>query len=54
MKKGNSELKNWVNQQLIELGEQHYLLELYDRYVRDRLPENTDPYDVIVEVHPQS
>ncbi|MDE1167754.1 MAG: transporter substrate-binding domain-containing protein [Pseudomonas sp.] len=49
VKKGNVELRDWVNTELAKLGEEKYLLKLYDQYVRSSLPENTDPNLVIVE-----
>lgn len=49
VKKGNIELRDWINTELAKLGEEHYLLKLYDQYVRDQLAEGTDPNSVIVE-----
>ena len=49
VKKGNIELRDWVNDRLAKLGEEKYLLKLYDQYVRDKLSADTDPNDVIVE-----
>lgn len=49
VKKGNTELRDWVNQELARLGQEKYLLKLYDQYVRDQLAPGTDPNAVIVE-----
>lgn len=49
VKKGNTELRDWVNTELARLGEEKYLLKLYDQYVRDKLAPGTDPAAVIVE-----
>ena len=49
VKKGNTELRDWVNAELAKLGEEKYLLKLYDQYVRPELAEGTDPNAVIVE-----
>lgn len=49
VKKGNGELRDWVNTELARLGEEKYLLKLYDQYVRDKLAPGTDPAAVIVE-----
>ncbi len=49
VRKGNIELREWVNAELAKLGEEQFLLELYDQYVRKELPEGTDPQAVIVE-----
>ncbi|MGC5704002.1 transporter substrate-binding domain-containing protein [Pseudomonas sp. NFXW11] len=49
VKKGNIELRDWVNAELARLGEQKYLLKLYDQYVRKELSDDTNPDSVIVE-----
>jgi len=49
VKKGNTELRDWVNTELETLGQEKYLLKLYDQYVRSQLAESTDPAAVIVE-----
>ncbi len=49
VKKGNLELRDWVNSELAKLGEEKYLLKLYDQYVRKELSDDTRPESVIVE-----
>ncbi len=49
VKKGNIELLDWVNVELSKLGEEQFLLKLYDQYVRAQLADGTDPKSVIVE-----
>lgn len=49
VKKGNTELRDWVNEELAKLGEEKFLLGLYDQYVRPELAEGTDPNAIIVE-----
>ncbi|TBV11329.1 transporter substrate-binding domain-containing protein [Stutzerimonas kirkiae] len=49
VKKGNIELRNWVDEELAKLGEEQFLLKLYDQYVRPELADDTDPDSVIVE-----
>lgn len=49
VKKGNTELRDWVNAELARLGEQKFLLKLYDQYVRKELSDDTKPESVIVE-----
>lgn len=49
VKKGNDELRGWVNDELARLGQEKFLLKLYDQYVRDQLAPGTDPAAVIVE-----
>lgn len=43
VKKGNTELRDWVNAELAKLGEEKYLLKLYDQYVRKELSDDTKP-----------
>lgn len=47
--KGNIELRDWVNVELAKLGEEKFLLKLYDQYVRKELSDDTKPESVIVE-----
>lgn len=49
VKKGNAELRDWVNAELAKLGQEQFLLKLYDQYVRPQLAEDTDPNAIIVE-----
>ena len=49
VKKGNVELRDWVNAELAKLGEEKFLLKLYDQYVRKELSDDTQPESVIVE-----
>ncbi|MCR8844705.1 transporter substrate-binding domain-containing protein [Paenibacillus sp. SC116] len=49
VQKGNDELREWVNQELTKLGEEKYLLKLYDQYLRSELGPDVNPNDVIVE-----
>ncbi|MGB3123217.1 MAG: transporter substrate-binding domain-containing protein [Pseudomonas sp.] len=49
VKKGNVELRDWVNTELAKLGEEKFLLKLYDQYVRKELSDDTKPESVIVE-----
>ncbi len=49
VKKGNIELRDWVNVELAKLGEEKFLLKLYDQYVRKELSDDTRPESVIVE-----
>ncbi|URM28779.1 ATP-binding cassette domain-containing protein [Pseudomonas frederiksbergensis] len=49
VKKGNIELRDWVNVELAKLGEEKFLLKLYDQYVRKELSDDTKPESVIVE-----
>jgi polar amino acid transport system substrate-binding protein len=49
VKKGNTDLRDWVNAVLAKLGEEKFLLKLYDQYVRKELSDDTKPESVIVE-----
>ncbi|MFB6364592.1 transporter substrate-binding domain-containing protein [Paenibacillus elgii] len=49
VKKGNNELREWVNQELEALGKEKFLLQLYDKYVRAELGPDVDPNEIIVE-----
>ena len=49
VKKGNVELREWVNGELAKLGEERFMHQLYDRYLRQELPDDTDPDAVVVE-----
>ncbi|MFJ3483103.1 transporter substrate-binding domain-containing protein [Pseudomonas sp. NPDC090202] len=49
VKKGNVELRDWVNGELASLGKEQQLLKLYNQYVRSQLADGTDPAAVIVE-----
>mgnify|MGYP001171176929 CR=1 FL=1 len=39
VKKGNTELRDWVNEELKKLAQEKFLLQLYDKYVKDELGE---------------
>lgn len=49
VKKGNTELRDWVNQELEALGKEKFLLQLYDKYVKEELGPDVSPDDIIVE-----
>ncbi|MFC9774652.1 transporter substrate-binding domain-containing protein [Paenibacillus chitinolyticus] len=49
VKKGNTELRDWVNKELETLGQEKFLLKLYNTYVKEELGASTDPNDVITE-----
>ncbi|SYX86216.1 transporter substrate-binding domain-containing protein [Paenibacillus alvei] len=49
VKKGNTELRDWVNQELETLGKEKFLLQLYDKYVKEELGPDVSPDDIIVE-----
>jgi polar amino acid transport system substrate-binding protein len=40
---------SWVDGEQAKLGEEKFLLKLYDQYVRKDLADDTDPASVIVE-----
>ena len=49
VKKGNTELRDWVNAELAKLGEEKFQLTLYEQNVRKEQSDDTKPESVIVE-----
>lgn len=49
IKKGNTELRDWVNQELKALRKEKFLLQLYDKYLKDELGPDVSPNDIIVD-----
>lgn len=53
VRKGNTQLQDWVSGELVRLIEDGTLRTLYDRYLRSQLPDDLDPAEVLVEAEPQ-
>jgi polar amino acid transport system substrate-binding protein len=49
VQKGNDSLKQWVNEELVRLGEQKFLHQLFEQYLAPTLAEGTPAETVIVE-----
>lgn len=49
VRKGNQELNQWVSTQIAELIRDGELLRLYDQYLRQQLPDDLDPNEVLVQ-----
>jgi polar amino acid transport system substrate-binding protein len=49
VKKGNTELKNWINQELEALGKEKYMHKLYDQYLKNQLGPDLSPDAFVVE-----
>lgn len=49
VKKGNTDLKDWVDQELVNLGKQKYMHKLYDQYLKNDLGSNLNPDNFVVE-----
>lgn len=49
VQKGNGSLKQWVNQELVKLGEEKFLHQLFEQYLAPTLAEGTKAEAVIVD-----
>ncbi|MHC5226337.1 transporter substrate-binding domain-containing protein [Ignatzschineria sp. LJL83] len=49
VKKGNTELLNWVNEQIIELQDQEFFHQAYDRSVKSFYGDNIDPDNIVID-----
>ncbi|WP_410513936.1 transporter substrate-binding domain-containing protein [Paenibacillus sp. BR2-3] len=49
VKKGNIELRDWVNTELETLGKEKFLHQLYDTYVKDELGPDANPDEIVTE-----
>lgn len=49
VKKGNDELRNWINDQLTELAKEQFIHEAYEQTLRPVYGDTVDPEDVVVE-----
>ncbi|WP_157605720.1 hypothetical protein [Rheinheimera sp. SA_1] len=49
VQKGNDSLRNWVNSELVKLGEEKFLHQLYQQYLAPNLAADTKPESIIVE-----
>lgn len=49
VKKGDTELKEWVNKELETLGNEKLLHQLYDKYVKNTLGPDANPDAIITE-----
>lgn len=49
VQKGNDSLRNWVNLELVKLGEEKFLHQLYQTYLAPGLAADTKPESIIVE-----
>lgn len=49
VKKGNTELLEWINQELIELGKEQFIHEAYNETLLPAYGDEIDPEDIVVE-----
>lgn len=49
VKKGNTELLNWINEELIKLGEENFLHQAYKETLLPVYGDNINPDDVVIE-----
>lgn len=49
VKKGNTELLNWVNAQILELQTQEFFHKAYDQAVRSFYGDNIDPDNIVID-----
>ncbi len=47
--KGDTELLNWINEELTKLGEENFIHKAYDATLRDAFGTGIDPESVVVE-----
>lgn len=49
VQKGNTELKNWINNELAELGKERFMHENFEQTLKPAYGDTVDPEDVVVE-----
>ncbi len=49
VKKGNTELLNWINQELIDLGNEQFIHQAYEATLLPAYGEDINPEDIVVE-----
>jgi len=49
VKKGNTELKEWIDSELEELGKEQFIHKLYDEHLKDEFGPDINPDDLVVE-----
>ncbi|HCQ90519.1 MULTISPECIES: cysteine ABC transporter substrate-binding protein [unclassified Clostridium] len=49
VKKGNTELLNWINDELTELGKENFIQKAYDETLLPSYGKDVDPKEVIIE-----
>lgn len=49
VKKGNTELLNWINEELTKLGEENFIHEAYKETLQPVYGDSVDPEDVVIE-----
>lgn len=49
VKKGNIELRDWLNKELLELGKENFFHKAYDKAIKPFYGDNIDPNNVVIE-----
>lgn len=49
VKKGNTELLNWINEELRQLGEKQFMHEAYEQALKPAYGDTIDPEDIVIE-----
>ena len=49
VQKGNTELKDWINNELAELGKENFMHENFNQTLKPAYGDTVNPEDVVVE-----
>lgn len=49
VKKGNTELLNWINNELVEIGKEQFIQKAYDETLKPIYGSSVNPSDIVVE-----
>lgn len=49
VKKGNTELRDWINNELVELGKENFFHNAYDKAIKPFYGDNIDPKNIVIE-----
>ncbi|HHX60763.1 MAG TPA: transporter substrate-binding domain-containing protein [Epulopiscium sp.] len=49
VKKGNTELLDWINQELIDIGKENFIRQAYDATLLPAYGDDINPQDIVVE-----
>lgn len=49
VKKGNTELRDWINNELVELGKENFFHAAYDKAIKPFYGDNIDPKNIVIE-----
>ena len=49
MQKGNKELLNWINDEIVKLGKENFFHKDYEQTLKSVYGSDVDPDDIVVE-----